>query len=600
MGNKSIQQLNGKNLYYSFLSGAKKIIEHQKELNKLNFFPVPDADTGTNMASTIRSVIERIKPQNSYKETADAIAIAALNGARGNSGVIFAQFLYGVSAETCRCEEISIERFAESVKRSVQYIYDAIANPIEGTILTVIREWADFIYANKNKLTDFTHLLSSSVDAANISLQGTAKKINNSSKSVIVDAGAKGFVLFLEGIVEWIKSTNIRTITNFSKEHIAIEAVEITDDTHETFNYRYCTEAMIKDCTLSLGELRKLVIEMGDSLVIAGSSKLIRLHIHTDKPQDIFTKLSPFGTLTFQKADDMQKQYEAAHHRKWNIALVTDSACDLSPEQFDFYQINIVPINIFFGDNHYLDKITIKPDHFYNLLNKSKKLPTTSQPNEKTFTNLYSHLSTHYDSIIAVHISQKFSGTYNSSRLAAEKISAEMGKKITVIDSETLTGSLGLLTLRVAKAIEAGMSHDEIVAQTDDWKKKASILVSVKSIKNMVKGGRLSPMKGLLANLINLKPIVSGDGKGSLTMLDKTFSQRSNMKKVISHVKQQIAGKNIWGYSVLHAQNIESTGYFISEMEKLTGKNPLSIIDTTPIIGLHSGEKALAIALMTE
>jgi DegV family protein with EDD domain len=599
MGNDSIQQLNGKNLYYSFLSGAKKIIEHQKELNKLNFFPVPDADTGTNMASTIRSVIERIKPHRSYKVTADAIALAALDGARGNSGVIFAQFLYGMSAETLRCEKITIERFAESVQRSVQYIYDAIADPIEGTILTVIREWADFIYANKNKLTDFSHLLSQSVEVANVSLQGTAKNIRNLSKPT-VDAGAKGFVLFLEGILEWIKWSNIRTITDFSKEHSLTDEAEITDDTHETFNFRYCTEAMIKDCSLGIKEIRELVTGMGDSLVVAGSPKLIRLHIHTNKPQEIFTKLGPYGTLAFQKADDMQKQYEAAHHRKWNIALVTDSACDLSPEQFDFYQINIVPLNIFFGDNHYLDKVTITPDHFYHLLNKSKKLPTTSQPNEKTFANLYSHLLTHYDSVIAVHLSKNFSGTYNSSRLAAEKISAEMGKKITVIDSETLTGSLGLLTLRVAKAIEGGMPHDEIVAQTDNWKKKASILVSVKSIKNMIKGGRLSPMKGLFANLLNLKPIVSGDGKGNLRMLDKTFSQSSNMRRVIAHAKKLIAGHKTWGYLVLHAQNLESTDYFISEMEKLTGMRPLAIIDTTPIIGLHSDEKALAIALMIE
>jgi uncharacterized protein len=601
MGNTTIHLLDGKKLYYSFLSGAKNIIEHQKELNKLNFFPVPDADTGTNMASTIRSVIERLKPHNSYKVTADAIAMAALDGARGNSGVIFAQFLYGVSAETSKCENITVENFAESINRSVQYIYDAIANPIEGTILTVIREWSEFIYAQKNSITDFVHLLTNSLEAAKISLQSTSKIIKN-SKTPVVDAGAKGFVLFLEGIIEWIKSADIRKISEFSREHvITIEESEESEDLHETFNYRFCTEAMMKDCSISLKDIRATVENMGDSLVIAGSQKLVRLHIHTDKPQDIFAKLSAFGTLTYQKADDMQKQYESAHHRKWKIALVTDSACDLSPEQFDNYQIHIVPINIFFGENHYLDKVTLKPDHFYDLLDKYKNLPTTSQPNEKTFVNLYSHLCTHYDSVIAVHLSQKFSGTYNSSRLAAEKISAEMGKKISVIDSETLTGSLGLLTLRVARAIESGMSHDEIVSQANEnWRQKSTILVSVKSIKNMIKGGRLSPMKGLLAKILNLKPIVSGDGKGGLMMLDKTFSQKSNMHRVISHAKQMLDGKKAWEYQVLHAQNIENTEYFLTEMEKITGKKPSALIDTTPIIGLHSGKEALAIAIMEE
>ncbi|MGC9374131.1 MAG: DAK2 domain-containing protein [Bacteroidales bacterium] len=110
--------LTGKNLYYIFLAGAHKIIEHQKELNDINVFPVPDADTGSNLASTIRSIIEKIRPDKLYKKMAGSIANAALDGARGNSGVIFAQFLYGTSNETCDCQEMNIDKFAHSVKNA--------------------------------------------------------------------------------------------------------------------------------------------------------------------------------------------------------------------------------------------------------------------------------------------------------------------------------------------------------------------------------------------------------------------------------------------------------------------------------------------------
>ena len=115
----------------------------------------------------------------------------------------------------------------------------------------------------------------------------------------------------------------------------------------------------------------------------------------------------------------MVRQSEVVYNRKWKIALVTDSTCDLSPELIDNYQINMLPININFGENHYLDKVTIQPEQFYKLLDENHDYPKSAQVNEKTFTNLYSHLASHYDSVIAIHLSDKLSGTFNSSQKAA-------------------------------------------------------------------------------------------------------------------------------------------------------------------------------------
>src|SRR6056297_2480398 len=367
----TINILTGRNLYYIFLAGAHKIIEHQKELNDINVFPVPDADTGSNLASTIRSIIDKIRPDKSYKETADSIANAALDGARGNSGVIFAQFLYRTSNETCDCQVMSIEKFAQSVKNAVDYIYEAIAEPVEGTMLTVIREWAEHIYSSKEKVKDFQELLFDSYQVAKKSLAETTNKLKILAKSNVVDAGAKGFVLFLEGILE----------LNF-------------DDSisHQTLTYRYCTEALIKAEKIDKTELRNVIKPFGDSLVIAGSEKMVRIHIHTDQPQKLFNAVKDFGVMTYQKADDMYRQYEVAHKRKHRIALVTDSACDLSPDLIDFHQIHFIPINIFIGENHYLDKVTMLPENFYDLVDENREFAKTSQPNEKAFENLYAYL----------------------------------------------------------------------------------------------------------------------------------------------------------------------------------------------------------------
>ena len=151
--------------------------------------------------------------------------------------------------------------------------------------------------------------------------------------------------------------------------------------------------SIIKNC---LSTLEKF----GNSIVIAGSDRMRRLHVHTDTPAELFNDLRKTGTLAFQKADDMVRQSDVVYNRKWKIALVTDSTCDLDKDLIDKYQINMLPININFGENHYLDKITIQPEQFYTLLKENKDYPKSSQVNEKAFTNLYSHLASHYDSVI--------------------------------------------------------------------------------------------------------------------------------------------------------------------------------------------------------
>jgi len=493
---------------------------------------------------------------------------------------------------------MDIEKFAQSIKNAVDYIYEAIAEPVEGTMLTVIREWAEHIYSSKEKVQDFQELLIGSYQVAKKSLAETTNKLQILAKSKVVDAGAKGFVLFLEGILELVKTKDIRKLI-ISKQ----DTIDISFDdsiSHETLTYRYCTEALIKAEKIDKAELRNIIKYYGDSLVIAGSEKMVRIHIHTDQPQKLFNAIKDFGVMTYQKADDMYRQCEVAHQRKYRIALVTDSACDLSPELIDHHQIHFVPINIFIGENHYLDKVTMHPENFYDLVDQSNEFAKTSQPNEKAFENLYAYLSSHYDSIIAIHLTSKFSGTFQNSVKSAAKISKEFNKKITVIDSRNLSGSLGLITLRIAQEIEKERSHEEIVQQVESWINQSKILVSVKNLKYMVRGGRVSPMKEKIASLMNVKPIVSMNPDGTSTLFDKAFSQKGNMKKVIRHIKNHLEEKKLWNYIVLHANNPEGANWYIDKMKLLTGKDPVSVVNISPVIGLSAGRGAVSVAYMVE
>lgn len=591
-------EMDGRNLYYTFIAGAKRVIEHQTELNKINVFPINDGDTGSNLAATIRSVIESLHPHRSYKVTADRIAEATLMNARGNSGIIFAQFFYGLSNETGDLRSVTLKQFAESIQRAVKYIYEAVANPVEGTMLTVIKDWADFIYQSWNRHSDFNNLLMHSYETLKRSLNETKDKLQILAQNNVVDAGAKGFVLFIEGIIDFIKSSNIKELILTRKETASFPKIE--EVIAEKIDFRYCTEAIIRNCTLDNKSLKLKLEEYGNSIVVAGSDKIRRLHIHTNNPALLFNNLRNHGTITFQKADDMVRQSEAVYNRKWSIALVTDSTCDLDNELIERYQVNLLPINISFGDNHYLDKITIKPEQFYSLLNESPDYPKSSQVNEKAFTNLYSHLASHYDSIIAVHLSDKLSGTFSSSLRAAQSISREFGRKISVINSKNISGSLGLIVLRIAQAIEKGHTHDEIVSMAEKWVKDTRVFVSVRTMKYLVRGGRVSAVKGFIAHLLNINPIISVDASGKAEVFDKTFNPKGSLEKVLGHIREQSKGRKIWNYIVLHANNQEAADWYSGKMELLTQKKPVSEVNISPVIGANTGIGAAAVAFQFE
>ncbi len=588
--------INGKFLYYSFIAGSKQVLQNQEELNRINVFPVRDKDTGSNLASTIRAVIDTIQPDKSYKKTIGNIAEAALIGARGNSGVIFAQFLHGLNAETKDKHVITLHEFAESIKNSIPYMYEAIANPLEGTMLTVIRDWSEFIDSQKGSFHDFRKVISDSMEVLDKSLSETTSKLKVLTKYGLVDAGAKGFVVFIKGVIDFVNNRNIRSLSIERNE--AVSLIHSEDNLNELLAYRYCTEAMLKNLQSDTKSLKQFLGEYGDSIVVAGSENTSRIHVHTNQPAQLFHRLREISTITFQKVDDMQRQQEFINNRKWNIALVTDSTCDLSQELIDFYQINIVPLNLNFGENHYLDKLTIQPEQFYELLASSPQFPKTSQVNERAFTNLYSQLASHYDAIISVHLTSQFSGTFASSTKAAQRIEKEFGKPVYSIDSKNLSGALGLLVLKAAQNIEAGLTAESIVESLKADVARAKIFVSVKDLKYMIKGGRVSKPAGFAANLLGINPVISMNEAGKSHLFGKTFSQKASLNKIYKHIETISRGKSVWNYMVLHAHNPEGAGNVEQKMTEITGKKPVSVVDISPVIGMHAGNGAVAVSLL--
>lgn len=590
-----ITYLDSEKLYNSFVSGAREVIKNRKVLNDINVFPVADGDTGSNMASTMNSILEEAKLEDSVKETMSSIADAAISGARGNSGIIIAQYINGIFMSIKDDAHLSLNSFAHLVRDAVPHAYNAISEPVEGTIITVIREWADAVYRHKDHVHDFYELLSKSLESAATSLKETTGKLKVLEEAKVVDSGAKGFVYFLQGLTEFVRTGMLKE--DFKPENLTLSFDDYPEHDHGQPLYRYCTEALISGQGLDLDGIKKELHELGDSLIVAGNDKRARIHVHTDHPEQVMQRVKVYGKLLQQKADDMQRQYDAIHRRLHEIAIVTDSIADLPQEFIDAHQIHVVPLNLEFEETSYLDKVTMTPEVFYPLLDGTAQYPKSAQPGIKALEGHLAMLASQYPAILIISVAKVQSGTYQSFVKAAEKL-AHKACKIQVIDSRQNSGAEGLLVMKAAEMVAEGRSFEDIIQEIERLRANTKILVSVNTLKYMVRSGRLSKAAGFAGKLVNLKPVVSLDETGKGTIAGKAFSTRANTKVIRDLMQADHQVQSITRYAVVHANDAARAERYRTMCKNLLGQEPLYIMNISTIVGMSAGAGSVAVAYM--
>jgi DegV family protein with EDD domain len=592
-----ISKLDSEKLYYSFVSGAQEVIKNKNSLNEINVFPVADGDTGSNLSSTMHAIILDAKISGSVKQTMNSIADAALTGARGNSGIIIAQYINGIFLSLMDEETITIPSFAETVKNAVPYAYQAISDPVEGTIITVIREWADAVYSHKDLSANFSELFSKSMITANKSLEATTSRLKVLQDSKVVDSGAKGFVYFLQGFATFLRTGKVDLEVNDEPEDLSFneELIHSQGEIH----HRYCTEALLSGDAIDLEALKAELSLYGDSLIVAGNNHKTRIHIHANAPEQVFQVLRKKGIILQQKADDMVRQNESAFDRKYDTALITDSIADIPQAMLDHYQVHMLPLNLNFDNTSYLDKVTMTPELFYPLLEEAIEYPKSSQPNPIVVEKYLETVLSHYDKVIILTVAKEQSGTNSVFQNAVSKKLHE-GKKIAVIDSKRNSGAEGLLVMKAAEMIAAQTPFDEIIGAIERLRDRTNIFVSVNNLKYMVRSGRLSKVSGMAAMSINLKPVVSIDAEGKGSIAVKAFSEKGNEKKLFRLLEKVNAQEKISRYAIVHANNPEKAEAYRKRSVSLLGKEPEYIMNISTIVGMSAGVGTVAISYMCE
>lgn len=273
---------------------------YKEEVNSLNVYPVPDGDTGTNMHLTLQGVCRELEHCDATRmdSVARAISYGALLGARGNSGVILSQLLKGFSEELRNHTQLNSKGLIAALERAKVAGYAAVMKPVEGTILTVARGAAEAVRGSK--ALDVLSVLEMALEGAKKALATTPDLLPVLKQAGVVDSGGQGYVYILEGILAFFRGDALPKaplVTAYAGEQFETEA------------FGYCTEFLLKDCTLPIEKIQDLVAPFGDSLLVVGSENFVKGHIHTNDPDRLLAAVAHYGTMVRSKVEDMGEQH---------------------------------------------------------------------------------------------------------------------------------------------------------------------------------------------------------------------------------------------------------------------------------------------------
>ncbi|MCI7637408.1 MAG: DAK2 domain-containing protein [Oscillibacter sp.] len=298
--------INGAMFKEMLLFGTVSIAQAQQAINDLNVFPVPDGDTGTNMSLTIQTAAQELKKIEpaTVDQAASVTASALLRGARGNSGVILSLLFRGISKELKGCKEADGAAFAAALQEGVAAAYNAVMKPAEGTILTVSRLAAERAVNAAEEHNSVEYVIEQAIAQGEITLAQTTDMNPVLKKAGVVDAGGKGFLLILGGMLSALRGEERPELT----EENAQEKADFAMLNEEDITFTFDTVFIVRKSGRSIEPFRRFLDSIGDSLVIGEDDEAFKVHVHTDIPGEALTEAQKYGTLELAKIENMRTQ----------------------------------------------------------------------------------------------------------------------------------------------------------------------------------------------------------------------------------------------------------------------------------------------------
>lgn len=598
MSKENGKYLDGNTMAAALTSGIHRVLSEQELLNRINVFPVADGDTGTNLSLSLGAALGILgQPGEKHLGTLlAAVADALLDGSRGNSGAIVAQFFQGLSDAAGDITRFTTYTFSRAVATGNEYAHDALSKPREGTVLSVIAAFAESIthQANTEREGQFSTVISTAKTRVDEALANTPNQLDVLRKAGVVDAGAKGFAELVAGIEGYLRDGTIEPMPDISIAHEIEPSVDFSETDNDS-HYRFCTECMVTGTDINRRKLREALTELGDSLVLAGTKRKAKIHIHVDEPELVFETARQFGDLSAEKADDMHRQQHATHDGKRQFAVIADSGADISEDDMERLDIHMVPCRIQFGDHGYLDKVSITIDEFYAELESNPSHPTTSQPAPGDFRRQFQFLASHFEDVISINLTSAASGTYEAARLAASRTNAP--GRIHVVDTRNASMGQGQLAVLAAECAEAGLDVETTLAAINSQIPDTTSYAILSDTQYAVRGGRLPDWVKTVAEFFRLTPIIYTTRDGRVSLSGCLFGRRNRVARFARYVARRMPDGPVEigiGHAICEKDALELEQHIrrlVPDIRKLV------VTGMGPALGVHAGPHSILVAV---
>jgi DegV family protein with EDD domain len=589
----------GRALKRALIAGIGRVLASRETLNRINVFPVADGDTGSNLAFTLSAVLEAVRPLRHAHagNVLERAASEAIDGARGNSGAILAQFLQGVSEALAGVGRLRADHLVAAAGLGAAQARAAVAEPREGTMLSVIAAFAAALERTREAgIADLRETFAHALGATRQALADTPQQLAVLRRAGVVDAGAMGFVELLEGIQDFM----LRGRSALRGNIVAVNAaVGVFASAEDDSAHRYCTECVLAADAIDRDAVRAALASLQtSSLVMAGTRERLRVHLHIDEPALLFDALSAFGKVTARKADDMHAQRRATKKAS-DVAVVVDSAADIPPEAFERLPLHLVPVRINFGAQDYLDKVSLSAREFYAELKRSTQPVRTSQPPPGDFRRLFEFLLSHHAEVVYVGLSRAVSGTLQSAERAAQETDPQ---RVRVIDTRNGSGGQGLLAVHAAERALSGADAATIAEEVAMLAQQTVTFAYVRDLSNAVRGGRIPRWALPITQWLRLVPVIRlGGGDGRVHVRGVMRDSGDLPAHFGARVVRRLDRSRRWRAEVLHCDNAREGETVRSALRRtLPGVDVAELLDAGSAIGAHAGPGAVVISLMPD
>ncbi len=570
----------------------KEIVKHGMEhlfrdralLNRINVFPVPDGDTGDNLVHTLKPVYDAIDEVNEPRldDLAARLAALMLISAKGNSGVIFSQYFFGFAKALKGKATIGPADFSLAMEKAVRETYESVADPREGTILTVLRHSAEEFKRLALEGELYHVIFEKVIIRAKEILEKTRDLLPQLKKARVVDAGGLGFYLFFKGmgaaVTREVDGSPAIDGDAFNGVPREVEASELA----------FCAEWVVRP----RGRERKFFMELlkphGDSLLIAGDADLFHLHLHTDDPERAEAEITRHGEIVSRKVDSLRRERQDAPEIA--VALIMDSAVDIPEQTEKSLAVTVVPLQILLNDRYFRDKFEIGKEELYRRMRAEKDLVVkTSQPAPFEFKSAYERALAVKSQALHFSLSSRLSGSHQNALAALRLLPDADQSRVRVIDTLNVSAGSGLLLCRALQLLRQGKEIDQVKAEIEARRGDVVSLGYVESLEYAVRGGRLPPLAGAITRLLGIKPLVAFE-KGVLVKKGMLFSARKKEKKVVRRFLKKLDLGKTYSLGIVYTDNPQAA----LRLEDELARSPLKIsavykVIGAAVLGAHAG-----------